>query len=238
MLLYNLLVKHTLDIYQKSPQEMVWQEIAYFCKIVFDNIFQHFDCRDEQSILSFRNILETGVHYFDKEIREFWDSPTFFKVLKTIFKNKNLKSQRKEKTRDVMNRNLGQDQQNLIKKVDNILNNFKIITPSNGLISEYKVRTFFEAPGDSKFLLMPIMLQLGRKSCESRYKSFLFQLIGLKYFSGMLGGKDNNAFYIFGSSHRASDKERNNQTSDGLKASKLLYLDPHVNQEVSKSRYR
>ena len=91
-----------------------------------------------------------------------------------------------------------------------------------------KLRNEKRASKDGKMLIMPILLQLGHSKCERRFKEFLFKMCELKAFCGILGGRGNNAYFIFGTSHR-NDLTKVNRSFEN---SFFLYFDPHTIKQV------
>lgn len=91
-----------------------------------------------------------------------------------------------------------------------------------------KLRNEEKANKGGKMLILPILLQLGHSKCERRFKEFLFKMCELKAFCGILGGRGNNAYFIFGTSHR-NDFSKVNRS---FKNSFFLYFDPHTIKQV------
>lgn len=132
----------------------------------------------------------------------------------------------------------------LKKPIEKWLRGFEIYIVDNMSINSKKIRRYFasESPNNENFdlnednsgqsgklLILPILLQLGHARCEKRFKNLLFRFCELSSFCGILGGRGNNAYFIFGSSHKKNGRQN---WLKSFKNSFFLYFDPHTIKDV------
>lgn len=219
-LLYNLILKRCMKGVDLGLN-LTKEEDNRDRQIIFRHIVQYFNYHLEQAPFSFRNIIKTGCKKFDMDIEEFWDSPKFFSVIRDVLKTVDLSSF--DLDEEYLMRKYGKVHLNFAKSVEKQVRNLRVLKISgDGVVPVQTVRDILGGrPQQEPLLVIPFILRLGRDRSEKKYSPFLFQLISLPWFSGMIGGVKNEAFYIFGSSQKKVDSQSDTENS------KLLYLDPH-----------
>lgn len=92
---------------------------------------------------------------------------------------------------------------------DSILNNLlDIVICENGIISNI---------GYKKPSILLIPLLIGNKTVSKKYMPYIFNLFKNKQFIGIMGGKDQSAYFIYGIDNKYN----------------LYYLDPHYTQDYT-----
>lgn len=223
MLLYNLLLRHSLEGVQLLCPSIDKQEKKRDAGFMFRVLIQYFDFYNKDAPFSFKNLFERGSRKFNLESGEFWDSPKFFAVVSESLSNLNRNSFLVDV--NFLARRNGKEHVRFALNVQETAESLRVLSVLDGVVSPSRVRTLFKVHPDT-VLVMPFVLRLGKQKVDPRYESFLFALISLPWFVGMLGGKKKKAFYIFGKSSKT------NQSGEVLGGSKLLYLDPHFVQNV------
>ena len=223
MLFYNIILLKSLsnvDLISKPDGSIQYMRDKDF---IFTHMMKFFDFYNDNSPFSFKNIFTKGKEKFNLNAREYWDSPRFLTVIKEITQDMdfdkfklNLPSLRKT---------YGEDHIKFAQNVENNIKNLQILKISDGIVPVKKIKGIFENQPNSPLLVMPFILQLGKDISEKKYCPFLFRLLSLPWFSGMVGGKKKEAFYIFGNSQKT-------KSCKNFENSKLLYLDPHFVQDV------
>ena len=138
-----------------------------------------------QNLFSISNILKRGKKNFSKKIGTQWSQKEVFETCSKILSEYNEKKNEK-----------------FLKG----LKNLEIIN-SNGYLIKDKIE---ETLKNNKEILLIINLRLGKNRIDLKKKAIFLKLVESKFFTGMVGGEDKSAYYIF-----------------GLFKDNLLYLDPH-----------
>lgn len=225
MLLYNLIMKFSMikvDFEFENNQE---DEKCRDKLFIFNQIIKYFNSLEQDAPFSFKNIVYKGITKFDFKIKQYWDTPRFFSIIldnllcfNSSKFNLNIKN---------LERRFGKEHLKFATNVKKNISSIKILRITDGIVCLKSVEKIFSDPAiPVPLLIMPFILQLGKDNSERKYSSFLFKLISLPCFNGMIGGKKNNAFFIFGNSNKIQ-KNKND-----YKNAKLLYLDPHFVQSV------
>jgi hypothetical protein len=224
MLLYNLILKESLKGVNLITPDTDSAEMARDSGFIFREIIKYFDFQNNFAPFSFKNIFYRGQTKFQMELGEMWDSPKLLSVVADCaaqFCPKHFPLDV-----DFLARKNGKEHVNFAINVQKTVQSLQIMNVLNGVVPETKVRQVF-AKSPEGCLVMPFILRLGKENSDPRYSKFLFRLISLPWFTGMLGGKRKKAFFIFGNSYKIS------QSNEGFDNSKLLYLDPHYVQDVT-----